>query len=392
MENSCFNAENEACVVMEEFFNVKKLFSYIKRKLWFLGLNLILVSACAFFFVTNFVEVQYMSHMTFLPPTNPKSVSSMFPLATGLSLNSNFNVSSEQVVSIFEAHSMKKKVIEKFDLINKYELNDSKNKIGLAMKKLGDDLLLEVEEKGSFGVTQILSLKLVAYHTSADTASEMVTYVYGVLDSTIKDYSSEHGRLNKEFILTQLQEAQRKLDSVNLEYQTFQKENKLFDIKTQLEYSFETYSSLKTKLLQNEIKLANSKKSLGGQHSSVQQLREEVKVLRKHLKVIENGLPSDVLIGLNKSIELYPQYLSLQKSIESHSLNLASLQRQYESAHLSEVNTISRLKVIDDPYPAEYKSRPKRAVMILSIVFVYMVFVVSFIMLRFFLQLYNKDA
>lgn len=376
---------------MEEFFSVKKLFSYIKRKIWILAFNFIVVSACAFFFVVNFVEVQYMSHMTFLPPTNPKSVSSMFPLATGLSLSSNFNVSSEQVVSIFEAHSMKKKVIDEFDLITKYELQDSKNKLGLAMKKLGDDLLLEVQEKGSFGVTQILSLKLVAYHTNADTASEMVSFVYHVLDSTIKDYSSEHGRLNKEFILTQLQEAQQKLDSVNAEYQKFQKDNKLFDIKTQLEYSFETYSSLKTKLLQNEIKLANSKKSLGVQHASVQQLKEEVKVLKSQLRLIEKGLPSDVLVGLNKSIELYPEYLSLQKSIESHSLNLASLQRQYESARLSEVNTISRLKVIDEPYSAEYKSRPKRAIMILSIIVAYMLFVVCVLMLRFFVESNNKE-
>ena len=87
---------------------------------------------------------------------------------------------------------------------------------------------------------------------------------------------------------------------------------------------------------------------------------------------MENINKDDVFLGLAQTISLSSKYIDLATEVETYTQLRVLLKQQFEQAKIKQSKNFSPLYVIDSARPAEYKFKPKRAVVILAIVFVYM--------------------
>ncbi|MBD3420290.1 MAG: hypothetical protein GF398_09265 [Chitinivibrionales bacterium] len=357
----------------ENNYNIAGYFLLLIRKKKLIIGNFIFICAIALIYALYFVEIQFSSSIVFLPPVNE---------LPSLNMLSNFSLGSlskqdimpEHVLSIFESKDVKKDIIEKFDLVRKYELANSPNKLEFAIKELNKNLSFNVTEKGNLGYSTPVSYSISAFHSSPDTAYEIVWHCFNLIDSTIKHISSKRGRNNRLFIEQQLAENKVKLNELHKKLNKFQKKHKAFDVSKQLKLTMESYGELKSKILANEVTI-QMLRSHYVNHFSLNKLEKENKILKRKLEEFETHENADILVSLEQSAILSKKLSDYYRDVEVQNKLILLLSQQLEEAKLKEANNISTLSIIQTPYIAEYKARPKRSVIVLSIASAYMMFV-----------------
>lgn len=354
-----------------------------KRK--FLIINFIIISIVALLYSEFIAGKQFMSSITFLPPFEEKSILSFLSDKVNLSM-STVDIIPQQITTIFESKTFRRKIVEKFDYYEKYKSKESPNKFELTLKRLKKDLVMETDEYGSFGMTNPVSYTIKLYHTSPDSSCEIVLYIFSVLDSIIRNISIDRGRRNREFILSQLNHNKNVLDSLQNKFTKFQKEKKIYNIPDQLRLAMKSYGEVKAQFLANDIKIKSLLHNYDESYLVILSLQKENQVLKSELRKIEKRSQPDIVVGLEQSADLIPVYTNHMRGLEVQNKLILLLSQQLEQAKLKEANDISSLRVIDPPFIPEYKARPKRAFLCIGIVGVYF----SLLLIGFFLNHFYK--
>jgi uncharacterized protein involved in exopolysaccharide biosynthesis len=346
--------------VENQKFNLLPYLQILYKRRLFLAINLVLITAIAFFITFFILKKEYLSKISFLPPVSESGFS--IPSIMGISLPSTTSegISPEQFPSLFDSRIIKKQIIDHFDLIKNYKLEKNPNKIENAIKILNKKLTLEKTEIGSVGLSTTLAFTLKCFHTSPDTARQMVDYTFLLLDSATRNISIDRAHRNRVFIETQQKINMNKLDSLQSVFQEFQVKNKAYDIPEQLKLSLQSYSEVKGNELFNDIKLKSLQNDFKISTPEIEELQSKQQVLQKKLQQIENEQNDQVITGLNRSTKLLPEYINLMRSIEMQNQVILLLTKELEQAKLQEAKNISPLMVIDPAYVPEYKARPKR--------------------------------
>jgi len=365
--------------------------TFFVKKWKFLLLNFVLCVSFASVYAFFVAKKQYMCSTTFMPATASKSMLSLAQL--GLSdLGSNSDVSPEQIKILFGSVTLRKEILERFNYYKKLKLEDSPNPLKLGMKALEKDLEIETTEKGSLGVTEILSFTLKCYHSSPDTAFLISQFTYQYLDSVITKISTSKANETKKFINAQLIMAESKLDSLQIVFNSFQKENKAYEIPEQLKLTISAYGELKAQYLANDMKIKSLSKEMKYGSHEIELLKKENAILFEKMRSLEKSTNSDVLIGFDKYSDLLPRFTNLYREVETQTKLVAFLTQQYEEAKINEAKNISNLVVIDRPLVPQYKERPKRAYLLASIVVVYYSMFIALLLCYFFYQNYLKKS
>jgi len=341
---------------MKKPFDLSSYIIVLAQNWKFLCLNCFIASIIAIIYSFFIAEKQYLSSITFLPPYEEKSILSMLPGGVGGSFFST-DIIPQQIITIFESKAIKRKIIEKYNFYNKYKLTESPNKFEQTLKRIKNDLTLEIDEFGTLGVTKHVSYTIKCYHTSPDTSYEVVQYLFALMDSVINEVSVDKGRRNRMFVDEQLSINLEILDSLQKDFEKFQIKNKVYNIPNQLQLALNSYGHLKAKLLANEIKMKSLQKDYNDDYPIILALEKENSVIRSKLATMEKQSTPDVIIGLEKSAEVLPQYTNYLREVEVQNKLILLLTQQLEEAKLKEARDISSLKVIDPPFIPEYKSR-----------------------------------
>lgn len=359
--------------IMQKTFDFTGYIKIIVREWKFITLNLIIAGSLAIGYSFFIAEKQFMATVTFFPPFEDKSLLSILPGGTGASLFST-DIVPQQIRTIFQSKGLKRKVIEKFHFYEKFKLTKSLNKFEQALKRLQRDLTLNIDEVGSLGMTKHIAYTISCYHTSADTSYKIVDYTFSLIDSMIKEVSVDRGRRNREFIEKQLILTVNTLDSMQKEFEQFQKSNKIFNIPRQIHFSLNNYAQFKAKILANNVQIKKLRQDFSQEYPQILSLKKENAVLATELIKMEKQSQPDILIGLEKSTEMLPKYTNYIRDIEIQNKLILLLTQQLEEAKLKEARDISSLKVIDPAFIPEYKARPKRILLVLTFVSAYVVF------------------
>lgn len=346
------------------------------RKWRTLAGHFIFICIVAFVYVFFIRKIEYKSSITFLPPPGGSS-SSLANLMGELSLPSmsSSEIIPEQIQTIFESSAIKRKIIEKFNLYNHYKLRKNRAKFILAQKRLSKDLILSSEEIGSIGLAKITSYSLDAFHTSSDTAFEMVNYAFSLMDSMVQTISADRAHKNRLFIEEQLNKNKVKLDSLQIVMQEFQSENKAYDIPEQIKMTIAAYAQLKATILANEVRMNSLKNDFSGSTPEIAELENQNKAYEQKLLQLETKESPDALPSFASSLKLAPKYANLIRDLEVQNQVILLLTKEFEQAKIKEVKYVSSLAIIDPAYIPEYKARPKRILEIGILCGIYMAFI-----------------
>ncbi|MBN2035577.1 MAG: hypothetical protein JW768_02425 [Chitinispirillaceae bacterium] len=347
--------------MMQEF-----LLFLVKRGKLFV-INFILISLVAWAYAWFIAKKEYQAQVTFLPPAG-ETASPLSLMGIPLPSLSGSSIMTEQIETIFHSKAIKRRIIDQFDFYTIFKLTKNINKFELAIKNLRNYLMLSSVERGSMGFEKIVSYTITCYHPSPDTAKMMSEFAFFLLDSSVRNVSMSRALRNRTFIEDQLILHKAMLDSLQKAFEAFQVANKAYVIPEQLKLSLKAYSELKSAAILNELKIKTLEREFRGPLPELEELRKMARLYNEKLAQLESEGEPDVLPSLGLSTKLLPQHSNLVREIEVRNEVILMLERELEQARLQESKDISSLVVVDAPFVPEYKSRPKRLVLIAGIV------------------------
>jgi len=376
---------------MENRFDLTPFVLVLIRRRKAIFFHFVCIAIVAWIFVFFLTKKEFKSEMVFLPPISENAISSIMP---GISLPSasSFDIMPEQIVTVFSGKSLKRKIIDKFDLYKHYKLKKNANKFENACKILDKNLLLESDEIGSLGFSKTISFSIGAYHTSRDTACQMVKYAFDLLDSAVKAISSDRAHQNRVFIEKQLERNKSVLDSLQDAMREFQIKNKAYNVPEQVKMTIKAYADVKAAMLTNEIRMKAIHNEFAGETPELASLQKNNLAFKEKLAQIESLENPDVMPSLESSTKLMPQYANLMQDIEVQDQLILFVTRELEQAKIKEVKNISGLIVSDPPYVPEYKARPKRITEMALIIGVYMAFILLVVLIQEIYRISLKDS
>jgi capsule polysaccharide export protein KpsE/RkpR len=245
-----------------------------------------------------------------------------------------------------------------------------KGKFEIATKLLKKYVIFESKEKGSMGLEKTIGYSISCYHPSPDTAEMICRFAFALLDSSMRSISVSRAHGNRLFVEDQLQLHKQELDSIQKNFQEFQVTNKAFVVPEQIKLSLKNYAEIKSAEILNELKIRSLQGEFQGDLPALDELRKNESVYDQKLSQIESGNSPDVVPSLSLSAKLLPQYTNLMRDMQVQEQVILLLSRELETASIEESKTASPLVVVDHPYVADYKARPKRLLVLLEFLIV----------------------
>lgn len=258
-----------------------------------------------------------------LYPTASNSISKVL-------LSENFNNSkdilefgedeqTEQMLQILNSNKIRDKIIEKYDLLNHYEIaKESKLKM--------TSLFNEYEDKFKFRRTEYMAVKISVLDKDAQMAADMANEVAELVDSTINQMQKEVAK--KAFVIVET-EYNKLRDQIRV------KEDSLTVLRSLGVYDYESQSEMFNRQLAIEMAKGNN--------ASIKRLESKLEILAKY------GGP----------------YVSLRDALEHDKKQLSELRAKYEEAKVDASQNLPHKFIVSSAYKAEKKSYPIRWLIVL---------------------------
>jgi tyrosine-protein kinase Etk/Wzc len=345
--------------------------AYLYKKRWLLIVNFLIACAAGWIYTFSMLKKEYSATVTFLPPAGESGMSALSLMnLSAATLSLGGGASAEQVEVVFQSNATKRRIIDEFNLIKYFELEKSKNPFVLAAKRLKKYVILESVEKGGLGMTKTVSYSITCYNPSPDTAKMMADFTFAIVDSVICEISIDKAQRNRMFVERQIAFQNEKMDSLQTVFQAFQNTHKAYDVPEQAKLSLQAYADLKAAALLNELKIASIRNEFTGQTHEMSELKRNQRVYDAKLKEYETGESPNVIPSLDRSSKLFPEYAKMLRDIEVQNQLILLLTKEFEQARLQEARDVSPLIIVDPPFVPEYKARPGRLLVLITVVFV----------------------
>jgi tyrosine-protein kinase Etk/Wzc len=245
-------------------------------------------------------------------------------------------------------------------LIIKFNLIERDNILFMedGLKGFREEKLLLKEDKLA-GV-----LNIGVYDKDPNVAKEMVEFLLEKLDKINIELNVKNAKSNREFIEKRYFQAREDITKAEDSLKSFQL---VYGIAPdlQIKASVQATLTLETELKAEEIKLDIMNKILSPDQPEVKNQLTKINSLKQKISEIQNSTDLNEILRLGNSPQIAISYLRLQREVEIQSKILTFLLPVYEQAKIEEKRETPTILILDKPYIAEKKSKPKRLTMVI---------------------------
>ncbi|MEN9306270.1 MAG: hypothetical protein RL173_202 [Fibrobacterota bacterium] len=322
--------------------------------------------AVGFIYPWFIAKPEYLSKVVFVPP--PESQGQLLDLI-GMKdrmFSSKNDISNEQIGVIFQSETFSRRIIDRFELIRRYE-TEGVAKYSKATKRLNANVTLAESKSSGIGYSSTQSFEIRCWDRSADTAKLICEYAFNLLDSSIVRISSNRAQSVLDFSIARSAEAKRQLEINQTALIDYQKKTRIAEPVMQTQMMMEASARLSQKLTEAKFSKILSSATQGEGNSSESTIKALQNGIEAELQKIQTAKNSR-LPSLTAISEGAPRYYALMGEVEIQIKVLGLLRQQEELSRLDVSKTRSSLYLIDSARAAEYKGRPKRMVLALVIV------------------------
>jgi capsule polysaccharide export protein KpsE/RkpR len=332
--------------------------------------------------ISLFLPKYYKSSVVFIPPG--QSSSSIFSMLgdnfAGDFLNDS-KFSKRQYIALLNSRELREQLIQKFDLVKVYKLKKRKNGLDLTLRALEKNIRIAEKEEGGLGITDVISVEVTVIDRNAQQASDMANYLFELLEKKNLELLRRDHAQQIEFLTHRIQLNDSLLIESRQQLKSFQINNKLYDPSSQLKLTVSSLAQLEAEKLSLELQKTYLQKSFAPGNIEANILNDKIAGCNQKITDLEQEYSSNLRPGLRKSLILSDEFADRLKEVETYlRLNLL-LREQLELARIKFQKSFSGLCLVDHARPAQYKFKPKRAVFVLIISFLYGIGLISWIIL-----------
>ncbi|MEX0929685.1 MAG: GNVR domain-containing protein [Balneolales bacterium] len=292
------------------------------------------------------------------------AISDMVPFTLGLQGMEG----AEKYIGYLNTRKVVDQVIDEFDLMEAYAIESR----DIARKAVRNNVSFNDRQDGSFTISFM-------YKNDPEKSAAIVNFMYDriytiSLEVARAEASNYRNYLEDYFVTVseQLEEDERRL--MNIQQQTG-----IIELEDQARLAFETLSELETQRITSEIELDYLRTIVASDSPQIRRSEQKLNTLNNTIRDfrIADGTS---FISLDSLPEQGLEYLRAYRDVEVGNRVFEFIRLQYEEAMLEENKTSANLYLLDPAQPPDQKYKPKRAQILLIVMF--FTGILSFVFLR----------
>ena len=329
-----------------------------------------------FFLVDNIYE----STANLFPNRKTEIGLSLLDDSGGLqSIASNFlgarDEESNKFIVLLSSYSVMKQVVDRFDLIEVYDVAGTKFPLEDALDILDERTDFIAHEEGNFTIH--------VRDKEPARAKEMADYFVQLLNEINTRIETRDASKFREFIEQRYEQSERDLMGLREDYRAIQKQYGVFQLEGQVLQYLNLLGELSVKELEARLQMDYLKETIGVESPVYQQAEVQHRLVEAELTAAYNDEnPENFILNFNQLSDVGLQYFELQKRIEIETQIQTFVIPLLEQAKLDEVKNLPVVSIIDAPFVPEEKVFPKRSLIILLTGFSAFILIVLYFWLR----------
>ena len=262
-------------------------------------------------------------------------------------------------LAILNSRTVMDDVVETFDLVTVYELEDEDFPLEEARAALKDNVDFVVDQKFDFFSVEVLD-------KDPQRAADMSNYFVEKLDEINNRLSKQTAGNFREYVQSRYDQAgldrQAMLDSLAV----FQREYGVIDLEAQTQAYFTQLAELRANAIQVEIQLAARRSQFGEDNRQAQSLEAIVVAADQKYQDALAGQEAVFPVSQDRAPEMVKSYLNLmlERTIQERILELVA--PMLEQAKFEEERTGKALQIVDAAIAPVEKFKPKRSVICIA--------------------------
>jgi tyrosine-protein kinase Etk/Wzc len=347
----------------------------------FLIINLLIVVAMSTVIAFLIIKEYKATTTIMIPPESQSGIGGLTSLlggktsiaALGSKMFGMSNTSEDVMLGIMNSRTALTKVINEFDLMKYYEINDGN--IDKALKALKGDFSTTPNEYGMIEVSVI--------NEDPQVAADVANYFIRLSDSLNIIYNTERAKNNRIFLEKRYLKNIEDLKKGEEELYKFQKKYGIVAVPEQLEVAVKAAAEIEGLLTKKELEAYLLKGQFGENSPQYQGVASEVALLKKKVQELKSssdlGLTSNVSFAFKQMPDIAIQYLRTYREVQIQQSILEIVLPMYEQAKVEEQKSIPSVMVIDKAVPPQLKYSPKRLVIIVGFFFLVLFILIPFV-------------
>ena len=260
---------------------------------------------------------------------------------------------------LLETHTVKKRVIDQFNLIEVYDTGANQYPLIDAMKRLDANTNFETFEEGN--------MLIEVWDEDPTRAKELTDFYVQLINEYNIEISSTEASKFKEFIGDKYAEVLASVDSIQSRTIDFQRQYGVIEFDTQASEYLGAITAVTVQLYEAELKLKMVSENARENNPIYLRQLQQVNALKSTLASMYNNTnPNDVILNFSQLPEISTQYVRLKAEAEIQQEMLKFIIPIFENARMEEAKSIPGLVVVDEPFVAERKDRPKRSLIVIG--------------------------
>ncbi len=284
----------------------------------------------------------YEARAVLLPPTEEDSgsmLSQLMPRGLGAIRMPGAPTMSDVFVAVLKSRSVADRIVERFDLIHRYKARDEEK----AAKELEGHVKFRVGDEGTIAI--------VAEDRDPKTAAAMANAFVEELDQFNLQARTSSAKRTRAFIEDRLDLAKQDLAAAEDQLREYQQSKNLPAISPTAGGDSDVGARLMAQKIALEVKLQVLRESLAEDSEEVRRVRQELAAIERQV----GGLP-------RAGVEI----MRLWRDVKVQEQVFELLTAQLEEARIRETRDTPTVQVLDVAKVPLYKSKPKRALIVLA--------------------------
>ena len=352
---------------------------YKWKKFLFINLLIIgLITTGLVFLISN----KYRATATIMiPPDNQMGLGGLTSLlggkssiaAAGSRMFGISNTSEDVLLGIIHSRTALMEVIRKFNLIEYYDIDD--NNMDKTIEVFQGDISADPNE---FGMIEFSII-----NKDPKMSAEITNFLVTLVDSMNIEFNIQQAKNNRMFIEKRFYQNVRDLKTAEDSLYKFQKKYGIVAVPEQLEVTVKAAAEIEALLMKKEMESFFVLQGYGENSPQYLGLQAEVNLLKKKVQELKNssnlGASSNILFSFKDMPNIAVQYLRTFREVEIQQSILEIVMPMYEQAKVEEQKSIPTIMLIDKAIPPQLKYSPKRATIVIGILFLFTFLFIPFI-------------
>ena len=280
------------------------------------------------------------------------------------------NASEDVLLGLINSRSALVKIINEFNLVDYYEISD--NNMDKVLKAFRNDISADPNE---FGM-----IDFAVVNKDPEVSAAIANYMVRLVDSLNIKFNIERAKNNREFIEQRYFQNVRDLKSSEDSLYKFQRKYGIVAVPEQLEVTVKAAAEIEAQLFKKEVEAYFIEQTYGINSIQYAGVKAEIDLLKRKVQDLKNSKDlsssSNILYPFKEMPDIAIAYLRTFREVTIQESILEIVLPMYEQAKVEEQKSIPTILLIDEAVPPQLKYSPKRAVIILGLLFLFSFFLV----------------